>query len=268
MKTLVIKYDTEIIKSVSNKRIIVELDSLEDLEVKYAESQRCNQVMAMVVKMPYTSVSQIDFKEEWANIPLMIRAYNIGDYDMLFFKLDTIRRFNARIYLTSKSASVYTDLKVLSSLGIDCGIWLEDEMPVEDDKLLDLASFYYMSQARHATIEPFEFIMRHLNEEHNISFDAVYFTNPLMYQHVESAEEIPTDETLEHDDFKVKMETYYKHFIDLDDCAKCPAFKICNYRMNKVLTSCSTTMNEVFEYAEIRNEMNRNQAPRKTICQL
>lgn len=264
MRIITLKYDLELLKSFKNRRIVVNVDSLDFLEHKYADAKRNNNVVAFVASLPYTSVSQLEFKEEWAEIPLVINAYNIGDYNQFFFKINAIRHLNLRIYLSSCSATIYTDLKIMASLGIDCGILLDKDSKIDDEKLLDLASYYYMSLAPHATIEPFEFILRHLREESNENFDSVYFRNPLLYIDAEAA----TNETDLIDVYDLKLKYYYNHFIALDDCSKCPAFKICNRRMSTVLSSCSLTMNEIYEYAEMKQNMNNNQQSQKSICQL
>lgn len=147
MKTVLLKYNLELLKSLKNRQIVVYTDTLDSLEHQYAEAKRNNRVTAFVATLPYSSVSQIEFKEEWAEIPLIIFAYNIGDYNQFFVKVDTIRRLDARIYLSSTSLTVFTDLKIMSSMGVDCGILFDADVKIEDDKLLDLASYYYMSPA-------------------------------------------------------------------------------------------------------------------------
>lgn len=267
MRILTLKYDKEILNAIQDKCVVVYTDSLDSIILKYAEAKRNKDVLAMVVSLPYTSISQIDFKPEWAEIPMVINVYNIGDYYSFFSKINSIKHLNVRIYLSSKSHSVYTDLKVMASVGIDCGIILENGIKLDDEKLLDLASYYFMSPVCHATIEPFEFILRHLSSEKNEGFDNVYFDNPLSFKYIkkiDDLEEADSDELA----FERKMQCYYKHFMDLDECSKCPAFKICDHKMISKLESCSKTMNEIFEFAEIRNNMNNNQTKTKTICQL
>lgn len=264
MKIITLKYDLELLKSFKNRQIVVSVDTLDSLEHKYAEAKRNNNVIAFVVSLPYASVSQLEFREEWSEIPIVINAYNIGDYEQFFYKVNAIRRLNMRIYLSSSSSTVFTDLKIMSSLGVDCGILLEDGVKIDDEKLLDLASYYYMSPTPHATMEPFEFILRHLRVESHESFESVYFRNPLLYIDAESA----LNETELVDDYELKFRHYYNHFMTLDDCSKCPAFKICNQKVLNMLSSCSQTMNEIYEYAEMRKDMNDNQQSPKTICQL
>lgn len=269
MKYIVSKYNQKILGTIRSQKLIVNIDSLSSLEMVYRDVIRNNQVIAIVVNLPYTSISTIDYKTEWEQIPLVIKAYNIGNYNEFFSKIEFIRQLNIRVYLSNTSDTVCTDLKVLSSLGVDCGILIEDNHIMEDDKLLDLASYCYMSPAAHATIEPFEYILRHLSDENITNFNAVYFRDPLLYTEVNTVEDATMFESItSEDDFREKMDCYYKHFMDLDECSKCAAFKICNHQMKNKLEDCKKTMNEIYEFAECRNELNNNTAKQKTICQL
>ena len=266
MKTILLKYDDVLLKSIRNRQIVVVVDSLDSIMSQFVESARANNVVSMVAELPYVSLSQIEFQKEWADIPLIIKCYNIGDYDIFLAKVNAIKRLNCRIYLSGLSKTVYTDLKIMASIGVDCGICLNEDVNIDDEKLLDLASYYYMSPGQHATIEPFEYILRHMPEEQNNSFDTIYFDNPLMYVSLNSLEEIDNIDI--ENDFKLKVDNYYKHFMDIDECSKCPAFRICNKKMQTKLNQCSNTMNEIFEYAELCNEVNNNKCKQKTICQL
>ena len=55
--------------------------------------------------------------------------------------------------------------------------------------------------------------------------------------------------------------------MELDKCSKCQAFKICNHKLMNNLVDCDQTMEEIYEYAEIRNGMDINEST-KTVCQL
>lgn len=266
-KNIVINYDERLLNIFKDERLIIKTNSLNDIQQLYKNALRVNEVVAIVVDLPYSSISQIEFKDEWEQIPLIIKAYNIGDYNILFARINMLKHLNIRIYLSSKSETVFTDLKILASIGIDCGISLEKDYIIDDEKFLDLASYYYMSPASHATIEPFEFIVRHVTDECNNNFNYIYFSDPIYYKEISILEEV-TSELLKHDNnLDVKMEEYYSHFLKLDNCSKCPAFKICNRQMSSHLNNCQQTMNEVFEYAELRNDINNN-IKVKTICQL
>lgn len=98
MRTIIFKYNETILQNIKNRRLVVCVDSLDNIESQYVESSRTNDVMAIVVKLPYTSVSDIEFKEEWKQIPLIIFAHNIGDYFRFFTKVDDIRNYSAPLW--------------------------------------------------------------------------------------------------------------------------------------------------------------------------
>lgn len=266
-RTLVIDYNKLLLQSLKDRHIIVKTDTLEQIESQYSESQRNNIVMAMWVSLPFTSISNIEFKQEWAQIPIIIYAYNIGNYGLLFSKVDIIRSLNIRLYLSNESETVFTDLKIMSSLGVNCGLYMKQGIKMNDDSFLDLASYYFMSPVAHATIEPFAFILRHLTVEKNEGFENVYFQNSLYFANVNSNTDLEKLDLDDDERFSVKLQDYYKHFIELDACSKCVAFKICNRKMMSQLDNCQTTMAEVYEYAELRNEMNRQIEP-QSVCLL
>ena len=267
-KVLVFEYDEKLASLLMNERLVIKVDSLVDIQFKYKISIRKNEVLAMVVSLPYTSVSQLEFKLDWEEIPMVLELYNLGDYILFLEKVDIIKHLNIRILLNSKSESLYTDLKILASLGIDCGIKIESGHIMDDEKILDLASYYYMSPVPHATIEPFEYILHHVNDESNTNFNEAYFCNPLLYKSLFSIDDLEGLHTEENNEWEIKLKDYYSHFIQLDDCSKCPAFKICNKQMQKCLYDCQKTMTEIFELAELRNEIINNNKKVKTICQL
>ena len=267
-KVLVMDFNLSLLQSMRNQKIVVKTDDINQVDFIYTECQKNNNVMAIIVSLPFTSISQIEFQQKWSIIPLVISAYNIGDYELFFSKVDLIRSLNIRFFLSNEYDSVFTELKILSSLGVDCGLNMKADLKMNDDSFLDLASYYYMSPAPHATIEPFEFILNKLSEERNIGFESVYFEDPLMFAKIESIEDIEQlDVKQQNNEFAIKMNHYYKHFLDLDDCSKCAAFKICDKNMKIKLNDCQKTMEEVFEYAELRSNILKNKES-KTICQL
>ena len=266
-KIYVIDYDENILGALKNKRLVVNLNSSIDILSQYKNCIRNNEVIAMILTLPYTSISQLEFDVNWEDIPLIVKLYNIGCYEFFLTKTSMIRSLNIRFLLSCKSEAVCSDLKILASLGIDCGIDIETGCVLNDDKLLDLASYYYLSPVQHATIEPFEFILRHVVDEVNSNFNEAYFNNPLLHKRICSTADLNSFCEEKENDLNIKMDTYYSHFMQLDECSKCSAFKICNKQMKDCLSDCQHTMAEIFEYAELRSEINNNKVV-KTICQL
>lgn len=268
-KILVLEYEEELLSKLKNKKLVVKTNSFENIEQIYGDSCRNNDVVAMFIQQPFASVSQICFNPGWENIPIILKVYSLGDYHNFMSMVNDIRHLNIRIYLSSKSDKSYTDLKIMASMGVDCGIWIDGTL--DDEKFMDLASYNYISPVRHASIEPFDNILRNLYSEDHSTFDSIYFEERTKFLEVDSTTDLSlldccSDDDFEHD-VQAKMESHYKHFMELDKCSKCQAFKICNHKLMNNLVDCDQTMEEIYEYAEIRNGMDINEST-KTVCQL
>ena len=157
----------------------------------------------------------------------------------------------------------------MASTGVDCGMWIES--PLNDEKFMDLASYNYISPVRHASIEPFDNILKNLYSENHETFDAVYFKDGTKFIQIDKDTDLSFLDMSEEEEFEqnvqCKMESHYSHFMELDKCSKCQAFKICNHKLEELLTNCEDTMEEVYEYSEMRHGMDTNNS-HKTVCQL
>lgn len=268
-KILVFEYDQGLLSKLKNKRLIVKTNSFENIEQIYGDSRSYNDVVAMFVQQPFASVSQICFNPGWENIPIILKAYSLGDYHIFMNMVNDIRHLNIRIYLSSKSEKSYTDLKIMASMGVDCGIWIDGTL--DDEKFMDLASYNYISPVRHASIEPFDNILKNLYSEDHSTFDSVYFSERTRFVEIDNTTDLSILECTADNDFEQdvlsKMESHYKHFMELDKCSKCQAFKICNHKLMSCLVDCEQAMEEIYEYAEMRSGMDINEST-KTVCQL
>lgn len=238
----------------------------------YLFCQQHNHVDAFVLDLPLSSLSQIDFNEMWEKInsPLVLNAYNLGDLDSVFHHLELLKKLEMRIFLSSDLKENYYGLKILSSLGIDCGLHIR-EKSINDELLTDLVSYYYMSPVPHAKIEPFDYIATRITDEKNLSFNHVYFRDDNCYLYIDEELKLYSSETgeyvcllSEYDEEKEyeqnvsqKMETYYSHFLDLDKCCKCSAFRICSGMMNGLLTNCEETMSACLEDCLVFHNMQK-----------
>lgn len=163
-----------------------------------------------------------------------IRVAGVGDIIEVMHNVDMLRDADMRIFLQADKPENYSFLKVLSSLGVSCGLWIDAKTKAIDERIVDLAAHHFMSPAPHASIEPFEFIITHIDDELNLS--------PLdMYDKWEKA----CDGTAT--DFDAKLSAYYSHFIELDQCSKCKAFRICRGTLKDILNDCEQTMGEVLD---------------------
>ena len=273
MKTIIFDYSSTLIEKISGFHIVVRFHDVASLMQNYLSCQQRNHVDAFMLDMPLSSLSQIDFNEIWEEInsPLVLRVYNIGDLDSVFHRLELLKKLEMRIFLSSTFKDNYYGLKILSSLGIDCRLYIQNEKPIIDELLIDLASYYYMSPVPHAKIEPFDYIATRITGEKNLSFNHVYFKDDNCYIFVDEELKLYSSETgkyicplSEYDEEKEyeqsvsqKMDTYYSHFLDLDKCSKCNAFRICSGMMHGLLANCEETMSACLEDCLVFQKMQK-----------
>lgn len=268
----------------SGENVIPRLSNWEDIDLAYSTASRTNRVFCIWVDMPYTSLSDLSFQCAREDVPIVLHIYNLGDTYVALSKLEDIKRLNLRIFLNSSRKENLVSLKILSSLGIDCGV-LMNAGQIDDEAFVDLASYVYLSQVPHASVEPFDYIWRNLQQDSNLDFSTVFFENPGKYIYVnESLDFSYTLDDLKKGqfvgnmgridivdfeaDFKSKLSTYYSHFLSLDECSKCPAFKVCNRKMMGSFSDCKSVFSSLFEYAEIRDNIERERNHAKELCQL
>lgn len=263
MKTIIFDYHLALIEKISGFHIVPIFHDVASLMQNYLSCQQHNHVDVFVLDMPLSSLSQIDFNEMWEEInsPLVLIVYNIGDLDFVFHRLELLKRLEMRIFLSSAFKDNFYGLKILSSLGVDCGLYIQKGKPINDELLIDLASYYYMSPVPHAKIEPFDYIATRITDEKNLSFNHVYFRDDNCYIFIDEELKLYSSETdkyicllSEYDEEKEyersvlqKMNMYYSHFLDLDKCSKCNAFRICSGVMDGMLVNCEGTMSACLE---------------------
>lgn len=273
MKTIIFNYSPILIEKISGFHIVARFNDVASLMQNYLSCQQQNHVDAFLLDMPLSSLSQIDFNEMWEaiNSPLVLSVYNIGDLDSVFHRLELLKKLEMRVFLSSTFEDNYYGLKILSSLGVDCGLHIQHGKPINDELLTDLASYYYMSPVSHAKIEPFDYIATRITDEKNLSFNHVYFKDDSCYTFLDEELRLYSSETgkyicllSEYDEEKEyehsvsqKMETYYSHFLDLDKCSKCDAFRICSGMMDGLLANCEETMSACLEDCLVFHKMQK-----------
>lgn len=206
--------------------------------------------------IPSTNLSDIEFRPEWEGTPITIHAAGLGEIYKTIASMGVMSRLDLRIFLSSKNADYVASLKILSSLGINCGVLFDGEK-LDDDEFMDLASYAFLSPVMHAGIEPFDFIKRNVNSSTNPDFSSIYFDDPQKYLIAQN--DLSVHEPGEEEEFQSRYDRYYSHFQNLDECSKCPSFKICNRRMKQYFSDCKEVFATIYEYVELKSGRNMNQ---------
>lgn len=268
----------------SGETLIPRVTALEEVEHAWKSAGLNNNAFCVWADMTGQMMSELDFHCVPEDIPLIVHLGGLGDTFEVLTRLESVRRLSIRVFLVSSREDNFAGLKILSSMGVDCGLLL-DGGKIDDDAFADLASYYYLSPAPHASMEPFDYIVKNLRQDRNLDIRTVCFTNPGKYifagedlsfafsredllagrfaGRLDEAEEVGFEE-----EYKYKLEHYYRHFLDLDACSKCPAFKICPRNVEGVFSDCARTFGQVYEYAELHHGLHSARKREKQLCQL
>lgn len=282
-RIVIYDYSPELTSKLKGIEVIPRVHSLVDVTIAWEDARQSNKVFCVWLDAPYMSLSDMDFASIQDGVSLVVYAYNLGDTFNVISQIDAIRRLNIRVFLSSTNEENFGSLKLLSSLGVDCGLQL-DAKSIDDDVFLDLASYSLLGQVPHASIEPFDYIWRNIRQERGLDFNTTNFYNPQKYIYInENLDYSFSNEGLKEEVFignleidkvvafeqevLVKQNDYYRHFIELDQCSKCSSFKICNRKCQSLFRNCNDVMAILYEYAEIRDK-NEHQFEHKNLCQL
>src|SRR6056297_1537755 len=121
---LVCPFQENILSEFSGKRIVVrteEISSLPGIFRYFDKSSNRLYAIMLNIDEPFAN---IDFEEAGKDIgyPVHIFAPEMGDFKVLYQKLPLLRSIPIKVFLSSDNDENYTSLKILASLGIQCGI--------------------------------------------------------------------------------------------------------------------------------------------------
>lgn len=284
-KIIIFDYDDYISSPLPGEKIIIRFTDEENLVEKCHSIFNRNGLFAIWLCFENKSLSEINVQNSWPTIPIILYCNGLGSTNTVLDMMPVIRKLSLKCYMPA-SDNNYVGIKILSSLGVDTGLLLNSgENSINAERFLDLVSYACVSPMRHAQIEPFDYIWRNLGQDSNLDFSTVYFENPCKYIHSDAncnaaynhehllngdycghLEAILKDSTQYEEEYKSKY--YYSHFMALDKCSKCSAFKICNRKISDLFEDCESVMKEVYDLCELRNSMERKANEGGEICQL
>jgi hypothetical protein len=240
---LVCPFDEKLLGKLKRWKIVIHTNDLNAIKHVSKEAGKSNDLHVIKIQTEQP-LSAIFFKEEWEDLPLAIYSKDFGEYKDLLSQLKRIRNSNVRIFLSSQHDFNYTGLRILSSLNINCGIYFNGG-PLNWDLMNDLMHYAIYGRARHATVEPFDWLASHYDPTEYIDYNIVYFNNPTKYLHINEKEQIALTETdllngnfieegiesldniYENSKYVDFINFRYDIMLQMNECAFCPAFRIC-----------------------------------------
>lgn len=190
------------------------------------------------------ALASLNIDARWKDIPLRITCRSLGPYEDLSARMPLLQTMNISIFLPADRRDNFSGLRILSSLGIRCGL----TFPTRDPNwglVNDLMHYQVYSRTTHADIEPFASVIVGYDSQKDSDFSDAFHNNPRSYLHLDAEGRIaPTREDLEagvstgisiedvatlgsNDLYLARCLAWQQHFIDFGTCSTCPAWRVC-----------------------------------------
>lgn len=241
---LAFHFDEDLINRLHNKRVVVITSDFDKVHhICKSVNDRQNSLHCLAIQHK-GSLASIPFHESWRNIPMAIFANEMGPFKEMMGKLPLLRELSTRIFLNTANVTNFTNLHILASLGIDCGVSF-DENNVDWEAMNDLMTYAVYSKVNHASVEPFQYIAQSYDPSRFTEFSSVYFDNPQTYLYIDKDENIALNSKdlkqgkfiakgldalpgiHENEKFTESLHAWQAFFLKEDGCAYCQAWRVC-----------------------------------------
>jgi hypothetical protein len=266
---LVCPFNEKLITGLNKRALVITTDDFNILNYIENRVNTGNKLHAIKIRTD-KALSDIDFREEWEKIPLALYTPDFGAYKNFLHKLNTLRKLNIRIFLSSDNDFNFTALKMLSSLNINCGLYFDNE-PFNWELINDLMHYSVYSNTRHAPVEPFAWLTTNYEPAEYNDFSSVYFNDPSRFLYLNEKEQIALTEkdflnnnfigeglnALENitgnKNYIDSQNTRYEIMLRMDECAFCQAFRICQGKFSDLANkneTCKPFLSDLLDAAD------------------
>ena len=269
---IVLPFDKNLISRLSGKALVVMAAPEDDPVDIFTTVERENKLHC--ITLDADTLSEMAFPEEWKHIPLSVRSKGIDSFQDFCPLIPILRQSNVRILIDSSIPSSYTDIRILSSLGIPSGIVISKQ--TDWGLLTDLMTYSIYTKAKHATIEPFNYIANNYSPKHTIDFNAVYFDTHEKYIYLGKNMEVylglndfkqnrnvvsELDNIASSEAYMLKSNELDNFFLKTDGCAYCSGWKICTgkYQDIKSESGCRNFFNDMIDASEFHQNKKKKQ---------
>ncbi len=272
---LVCPFCEELFARLRQHELIVRTEHAEEIADIYAAvSRSANRLRAIVLDaaQPFTELALQELPKE---LPVLVFAREFGEFRAFLKMLALLRTRKLTLFLSSDRAENLLRLRMLSSLGIRCGVSFGNK-PVDWENVTDLMCYAVYSHTRHAPIEPFAYAVSHTPRNGDgAHVSKVYLNHPAGYLHLApggqialSREELLNQEFIgddvdsleeleRHAGYQQRLEAWKSHFLEEEGCAYCPGWRMCMGTFAHTAscdTGCRRFFTELIEAAEFHRE--------------
>lgn len=280
--------DETLIRKFDKEALVVITEDPESIGHYKRVTEENNKLHCMVLTTN-TMLSDLEPYDDWKDTPLHIFAPQMGDF-MDFIRIkNALSELNLRVFLQAGRTETYTDLQILSSLGINCGLAFGAEF-IPWEEFNELMDFVVYPKVPRATVEPFNYLITQYQPKESIDFRSVYFENPERYVHVDrdenfalSANDLKNGRFIfngidalkdieNHPEYRKALQQWKKSFHKITPCSSCAGWRICRGFFEERLESnpgCREAFSELMDAADVHfgNRGDGNK-PIELLCQL
>jgi len=276
---LVIPFDIDLLRDMKGHAVVVksenphEINQIDECVNQSGAHLHC---IWLTVKAPLSSIPAGD---DWGSIPVALHVDESGTLRALRGKLKMLSRLNLKVFLPSDCSESFTRLRILSSLGIACGVSFNGAV-ADWEALSELMHYAIYGRVEHGPIEPFHSVASCYQASRITDFSSVYFNNPRHYLHCDGSgrtaltaghlrdgifigtfpEAINAVE--KHSHYREYFNAWRSAFLTFTDCACCAGWRVCGGTFRDyqgARQTCTGLMSDLLEGAEFYQKKLREQ---------
>ncbi len=284
MPAIVCPFDTSLLSRLGGRTVAITVDRPEHVS---EASQACSDAGCTLkcVRLHVDSpLAAVPFTDEWLTIPLAVSVPAAGRVRELSPRLALLRSMRMYVYLRSTETQALTDARILSSLGL--AVVVEIGGATADwDLLADLATYAVLGRSSHGPIEPFASLAGSYSPTEWNDCGTVYFDHPGHYLHIDRAGKVAlsaadraagawvADDVCAYIDSGRwvdagrPMQRYGDRFETLNECSRCPGWRVCLGRFRGESAPETTCRPFAVELMELVEQYQERRQPAENLWQ-
>ena len=223
-------------------KYIILTDTIKDINAVYSNIDQYSDFVHSVILRSAAPVIFSGIKKEFGKIPLVVFSRELGSKKLFLKNTESYKIQNVKYYLSSALKENFFSVKMISSLGINTGIYFDEQ--IEWDFMYELIEYSVKNGKTNAELQPLSFIINNYKNK-EIDYNDVYFNDPLKYLYINKEDYIFLNyrnfienkpfAAISNDSFQSVMDKIALHIenekklllADLNECSSCAAWKIC-----------------------------------------
>jgi hypothetical protein len=265
---LVCPFDAGLLARLKGRSLVIRSSDVSDIPEIEAVLAGTNQLQAVLIES-CQQLSDVLPCLKTGQACLDIYVSGPGRFRDIAPHIAALRTGSSRIFMPAGVPENLTAARILSSLGVTCGLSFDGTRP-DWEKVSDLMHYAVYGKYPHAPIEPFHYVTSRYQPCAQLPFGAVYFDDPAKYLHISTEGHIASsrsnleagnfisrdlaelDNMAENPEYQAELNRWRGFFLEDDGCAYCEAWRVCMGRYSSVADegACEKFFSELMEAAE------------------